>query len=346
MLIQYPGLAQQLQRGLSSLYILTGQEEFLMDRATQDIKAAWRDMASQAEDTDGLDWQYRELQGSAKDWESLTQDLSSRSLFSTQSFYHVRYSKKTLDKNGQTCLQTLTQTKAFPHILLLQAPFLKAKEVATFQKKPNVLVLSLYPLQEREFHQWIYRELQRIFPSAQPTMAALIGQYTQGNLFAADQVIKKLVLILAKDEPLSIALIQNQLHQQTEFQAFELSDACLSGNAAKALQILRQLGIQMSQIPLLLWILGNDIRQLMRLHFHTRTQSWRDACQALKIWPAKYTLYQKAVQRLDAAALLQLHNQCLWADSCLKSGQTSALKQTLEQIALGLCHPQKLQQYV
>lgn len=336
MIVPYKALHTNIKKSFASIYILIGQDDFLLDDATQQIKAAWRGRFHDPDNPYALDQHYLEITDSDKEWQALKTELNSYSLFSQQTCYQVRFLKKSLDKSAKAHLMELAEQNEPSNILILQAPQCKAKDLQMFKNHNKVMVVQIWPLKPHEFVQWIFSELKRVFPNASQDMARLIAQYTRANLYAATQVIKKLSLLLGHSEKLTVEQIQTQLHNQCEFQNFELSDACLNGDAHTAIQILR-LNNKASESPLLLWILSNELRLLLRLKLNTQHMTWAEACRTLNIWNTKSGLYQAACQRLDVSILQQLHHHCLVADRYLKTGQQQMLHNMLEQIALGIC---------
>lgn len=329
-------LSNSLKTSLAPIYILVGSDDFLMDDATQTIKGAWRLHNSGHSDADALEKRYIDISDATAEWEQLTADLQSRSLFAQQILYQVRYSKKTLTKNAKAHLSNVAQPSNASNLLIFQAPLCKVNDFHVFKTQASTAVVQISRLSATEFPQWIWVKLKEAFPTATREMAQLIAQYTHGNAYAAAQAIQKLSLFITQSDSLSLENIQRQLHNQCEYQAFELSDACLKGDACLAVQILRG-HLKANEAPLLLWILGNEIRQLLRLQFNTTRMSLQEACRKQNLWSSKIPMYQTSSQRLSLDTLQRLHRYCLRADEYLKSGRTALLRDTLEQIALGLC---------
>ena len=307
-----------------------------MDEATRAIRQQWQQQNSDDMSADALEKHYLDIADTATEWEQLTSNLESRSLFNQQILFQARYTKKTLTKTAKTSLMDIAQQPNPANLLIFQAPLCKIKDFQMFKALSFATLVQITSLNAQEFPQWVFAKLQQHFPTATLEMAQLITQYTQGNAFAATQAIQKLALFISANEPLSLENVQDQLHHQCEYQTFELSDACLKGDAHRAIHILRA-HTKISETPLLLWILSNEIRQLLALAFSTKSMPFQEACRAHNIWSSKIGLYQAASKRLANVNLQRLHHLCMRADECLKSGKTLLLRDILEQIALGLC---------
>lgn len=201
-----------------------------------------------------------------------------------------------------------------------------------------MLVVQAVSLTSAALQNWIVTELKKQAIHHAPQVPALIHQYAQGNMLACAQVIEKLALIANKDKALSIDEVMEQLIDQCDYQLYELTDACLSANANKAIHLLRRAALDQAEPTLILWLLAQEIRQLMQLSYLLKqSETLATACKKLKIWPQRISLYQNAVDRLSILQLQQILKTSQRLDEQIKSNQNQQVWHSLEQLALSLC---------
>ena len=157
-------------------------------------------------------------------------------------------------------------------------------------------------------------------------------------MLACAQVIEKIALIYDEKTLLSIEDVKAQLIDQCEFQLYELADACLSANTCKALHLLRQAYSNRAEPTLVLWLLTQEIRQLIQLSLLLKQNvALYTACNQLKIWPQRTQLYETTLKRLSRSQLYQLLSECMRIDERIKTSKGHQVWQSFEHVALTLC---------
>lgn len=336
MLIKANTLQAHLQKPLYPVYIICGSDDYFLQETKRLITRAWRQQALQHIDAESLEKHSFEIGKNNNSWESLAIQLQSYSLFAEKTLYQLILSKGTIDKAGQNALLNFAQSGSTHATIILTGNQLKQKSLAPFEKHENIGLIPIWPLKPTEFVHWINRQIQQYFANTPPSIAELIALFCQNNPYAVRQVIAKLKLTQPLSTPLSETAVSQQLSNQCEFQVFELSDACLEGNASKVLQILAYLHDNTNELNLLLWVVSKEIRSLLQLHTFSQTMAFSQACQKLGIWRTKIPLYQSALQRITRPLLNQLAMFCQTADQLIKTGQATIGRQAIEQMALSL----------
>jgi DNA polymerase-3 subunit delta len=115
-----------------------------------------------------------------------------------------------------------------------------------------------------------------------------------------------------------------------------LIEACLTGQADKAIHILRQAANNKTEVTLVLWMLTQEIRILLQLSFRQNTD-FKTAYNQLKIWPQRINLYQASIRRLNNPTLEQLLHYCKSIDEQIKSNLNTQVWNALEKLTLSLC---------
>lgn len=330
MQIKYSSLSESLQKKIYPLYLLTGQDHFLLNEAAFQIKKAWQHEGE-------TDHQIIHLQ-TPSDWAVLIEEANSYSLFHDRTLIDARYDKKTLDQVGKQALKQYLQRVNERCLMILRAPNLSAKPLQSLTNEQQMAFIPIYSLNPAALKHWITAQLKHHHLQCEPRVPALIQAFNEGNMLACAQVIEQLALAYSSDEILTEALVKEHLIEQCDYQLYELSDACLSADLNKAIRLLRQACNNRTEATLVLWVMTQDIRQLIELN-HLRTQSLTptNACRQLKIWPQRIPLYQSALNRLSLSQLYPLLTICVRLDNQIKTTQGKQVWQGFEQLALALC---------
>lgn len=327
MLIRYQALESSLKKEQYPVYVLFGQDHYLLNAAALTIKQSWRQQGEC--DTKIIDI------SSPSDWSSLLDEANSYSLFSELVLLDVRYGKKTFDSSGQKILQQYLNNVNPRCLLVLQAPNLSAKQLTWLNQQPQVLSVQIFSLTEDRLKNWIVKQLNQLQLQYEKDIPGLIYEHTRGNMLACAQAIEKLSLTADPDKRLTVGNVQLHLSDQCEYQLYELADACLEAHAEKSIHLLRQARHNGTEPTLILWLITQEIRQLIQLTcLQRQSLSLTAACNKLKIWQQKTKLYHQALQRLPLPNLYQLLHTCQQLDEWIKTNQNTQIWDMIEQLIL------------
>ncbi|MFV0282175.1 MAG: DNA polymerase III subunit delta [Castellaniella sp.] len=147
---------------------------------------------------------------------------------------------------------------------------------------------------------WIAARLQRQGHTADTETLAWLTDKVEGNLLAAHQELQKLAL-LHPAGALSLEQVQAAVLNVARYNLYDLRDAMLLGQAARALTVLRGLQAEGEALLLVLWAVGEEIRILMRLapHAHSGLDA---ALRSQRMFGAREKLARQALARVPAAA--------------------------------------------
>ncbi len=145
---------------------------------------------------------------------------------------------------------------------------------------------------------WMNQRLAQQGLSADPEAIDLIVARTEGNLLAAVQEIEKLKL-LSNSSHIDLDIIQASIADSARYDVFALVDAALEGDSERSLRILAGLRSEGVEIPIILWAVARDIRQLAT--FAQQLSQGTNMDRALsRVWPAaRKPLFSKALKRLS-----------------------------------------------
>ena len=117
---------------------------------------------------------------------------------------------------------------------------------------------------------------------------------------AAVQEIEKLKLI-SNATHLDLETIQASIADSARYDVFGLVDAALEGDTERSLRMLSGLRGEGVEIPIILWAVARDIRQLANLAQQLSQGTSMDRALS-RVWPAaRKPLFTKALKRLSGA---------------------------------------------
>ena len=328
--IKHPAIAHSLRQKLHALYILTGQDHYLLNETALHIKKAWRQRGECDERT-------LHMNGAA-DWEQLQEEANSYSLFTEFVLIDARCDKKSIEAAGKKILKHYTDNINSRCLIILRAPNVPSKQLQPLANNEHTVLVQIYPLAPTELQRWITTQLQQHGLLFAPDVPSLIHQHTQGNMLACAQVIEKLILITHQGERLTSETVLDQLSDQCDYQLYELAESCLSARPEKAIHLLRQACQNKTEPTLILWLLSQEVRQLIQLdHLIKQSVPLSTACSQLRIWPQRAKSYENTLARVPLNKLQQLLLICQQLDTKIKSIQSATIWHELERVALSIC---------
>ncbi len=126
------------------------------------------------------------------------------------------------------------------------------------------VTIAVQPLERDELPRWIAARLARQNQRAAARRWRSSPSSCEGNLLAARQEIEKLALLLPEGE-LALDAVERAVADVARYDVFQLSEAWLAGDAARALRILAALRGEGEAVTLAVWQLGEDLHALARV---------------------------------------------------------------------------------
>jgi DNA polymerase-3 subunit delta len=249
-------LGRELARGLAPLYLVAGDEPLLMQEACDAIVAAAR-AAGYSERT--------VLQADAGfDWNEILQASASLSLFAERRIIDVRLAGSAFGREGADVLTRYAGAPLADVLLLVRCGRLDTRQRNAAWYKAlarSGVVVTVWPVGAAELPRWLEARLQLAGLRCSREALHALAQRVEGNLLAAVQEIEKLALH-ELPQPIGLDDLLAVLEDAAHYDAFELIDAALAGDAARVSRMvrnLRQEGIAVFAI------LGALVSQLRRL---------------------------------------------------------------------------------
>lgn len=268
----------------------------------------------------------------------LLHEIDSPSLFASRRLIELRLGGKAGKGTGDA-LAELVPRVGDDVRLLVSGPRLdrQATESAWFARVDRAgWVVAIPEVDRAALPDWIGARLARSGQRADPATLRLIADRVEGNLLAADQEVRKLALLLPAG-PLPADAVRAAVLDVARWDAFDLVDAALAGDAQRALRCLHGLRAEGTAGPVILWALADALRTLMRVD--AALQQGRPLGQALResrVWGPRERLVPAALRRTPPAARRALLRACARADRILKGVERGDDAAALEALVLGL----------
>ena len=225
--------------------------------------------------------------------ESILNVTQNQSLFSEKKIIDIRNLSSKFDDELIVEIEKADDSNLFIMTTeKLTAAQQKAKWFLAIQKIG--VYLPIFPIERQSLTQWIMDRCKKLDLPIDKNSADLLADCTEGNLAATQQAIEKLSLLYPNQkkmqENLSAVLIDN-----ARFTIFDLSKYYLSGDAKQVIKIISLLQKTEGELPLVLWMVTKDIRELIALH--------RDPQAIQKVWGFKKPLFQVALKNCSLHSL-------------------------------------------
>ena len=168
------------------------------------------------------------------------------------------------------------------------------------------VAIAVYPLERDELPAWIAARLARQKQRVGRETLAFLAERCEGNLLAARQEIEKLGLLLPEGE-LDAEAVERAVTDVARYDVFQLSEAWLAGDAARALRIIAALEAEGEGIQLLLWQLGEDVHALaFVLDAAASGTPFAVAIRNARVWGKRQAAMERAARRLESDAIASL----------------------------------------
>lgn len=328
----YPNqLAQHLQKGLSPVYLIAGDEILMVQEARDQIRVAAKEK--------GFD-EHQFLQvDKSFNWNELTTAANTLSLFSEKSVIELRIPNGKPGRTGSAAIADFLKNPPSDKILLIVTPRLdssasKGKWVKACET--TGIFLPIWPIDRDKFPAWIQGRMRSAGLQADPMGIKFIANNTEGNLLAAAQEIEKLRLIHGKTK-LTNEQIAAACGDSARFDIFQLIDQIHLGPPSKIIRVLSRLKEEGGEPVLILWALTREIRTLIKIHTALQRGIAQATCfKQNQIWPKRQSIILRALKNSTPPHLKRLLLKAQQCDTQIKGMRAGNHWDTLMDISLGL----------
>ena len=291
-------LKQHLTQTLAPLYVLVGDEPLAQSECLDAIRKAAR-KAGADERTGFIVERYF-------NWHSVTQYAQALSLFSSLRILEISIPSGKPGVDGAKALSELAANLIPDTTTIIILPSLEreAKNSAWFGNLQQAAVLiELKEIAPNQLPQWLAARLKLQNQSTDVASLAFISHQVEGNLLAAHQEIQKLGLLYPAGE-ISAEAIREAVLNVSRYDAFQLGEAVLAGDAARTSRILQGLQDEgenaVAVMNPLMWVL----RPLVRIkQAEARGENVVTAMTNSRIFGDRQNLVKRALARLSKRQL-------------------------------------------
>lgn len=249
----------QLKQSPASIYLLSGDDQLLVDEAKQTIYQT----ASYHE------FKHREvlhIENNAAVWQEFFTLAYNLSLFAEKQIIELRFTQAKPGNTGSKLLIEYAKNPPLDNILLLVMPKLDAaaKKSQWFKAlEQKAKVLQIWPLEHKQLPSWIANKAKQLGLNISPNCTKILAEHTFGNLLATQQELEKLALTHGATY-IDEKLLFSSLNDTSRFSSFDLIDALyVAKNFKQIINILEHLQAEGEEPTLVLWAITKEIRLLI-----------------------------------------------------------------------------------
>lgn len=311
MKLSFRDLPASVGKSLLPVYMVSGDEPLQQMEATDVIRQACLKQGFSERHVMNVDASF--------DWAELLGEAASMSLFAERKLIDLRLPTGKPGREGGKALQAYCARPPEDTVLMIRAGKLDRSGKASAWAKAVDKVggwVEVWDLSPPQTLQFVTDRLRQAGFHVDRDGARLLTERVEGNLLAAVQEIEKLKLIQSPGQ-LDADTIRSLVADSARYDAFELIDAALMGDAHRVIKMLWGLkgeGVAVNQI---LWSVSRDVRILA--DYTAMQEAGHQAQQVLKsVWGNRQQLLQRAASRHSAARWGRLLRRCAEVDQVVK----------------------------
>jgi DNA polymerase-3 subunit delta len=324
-------LSGSLERSLAPLYLIHGEEALVSLEAADLIR-------QQARQQGYLEREVLTVEPGF-DWSSLTEAMSSVSLFASQKILELRVPGGKPGTEGSEVLVRFAAQLPEDTVSLIIFPKLERQQQQSkwfTALEKSATVVHAAAIDRTSLPAWITRRLKLQGQTLSLYALVFFVDRVEGNLLAARQEIDKLALLYPAGE-LTLDSLREAVANVARFDVFHLSESWLSGDGARATRMLEGLEAEAEAPVLVLWAFAEDVRMLLRLRQGLKDgRAFRDLSRELRLWGPKQKLAEPALRRLGPRRLMTALETCALIDQQIKGAAPGEPWSTLKVLAATL----------
>lgn len=326
-------LSEQLNKQLSRVYLIFGNEPLLLQESRESIQKAAKGQ--------GFEERHRFAIDSSLDWNDVYDCTQALSLFSSRQLIELELPESGVNVAiAKELLALSDQLHEDIMLVLIGTKLTKAQENAKWFKalsSQGHWVSCLTPDVGRlpQFVQARCRQIG-LQPDAEATQ--MLAQWHEGNLFALTQSLEKLALQYP-DGKLTLVRLEESLSRHNHFTPFHWVDALLAGKGNRAQRILRQLEAEGVEAVILLRSVQRELALLLQMQQQMQQMPIGQVFEKHRIWQSKKPLYNAALTRVSVTQLHSLFALLTQAELLSKTQYEQSPWPLIHQLSVEFCIP-------
>ena len=332
-------LEAQLQKGLLPVYLIFGDEQMLVEESADLVRQQARQLGANERQVWHVEGRF--------DWSQIQWQEQTMSLFDSQRLLEIRLPSGSPGKDGGEALRRFVENPPQDTTLLIISGKIdnRSQKSKWFTELDRVgSTTPIWPVDIAHLPRWISQRLKQHNLTASASVAALIAERVEGNLFAAAQEIEKLVL-LCPDRQVTEEIVLASVADNARFQAFGLMDTVFKGEAAKVPRMISQLRAEGNDILAIFsavsWSLHRMVDMASELNQGANIEQVFKA-QKPPIWDKAKPIMRQALARHEARRWQQFLQQMAQIDQAAKGSLANCPWTLLETLCLNVaginCH--------
>jgi len=293
-------LQQHLTQGLLPVYIVSGEENLLVQECCDTIRQCCRQQ--------GFSREVLHVDNSF-DWSDLLASASAMSLFSEKKLIELRMPTGKPGDAGGKALTQYSANLSPDNVLLIICNKLESASTRTkWYKAVEAAGASIpcWPIDAKQLPRWISQRLNSVGLTADSEALQMLADRVEGNLLAAAQEIQKLRLF-TENNTIDADTIAAAVTDSARYDVFGLVDRALEGDIRGSLRILHGLKAEGNEPLALLWAISRELRTLSNCAEQLAQGNGIDrVLQSQRVWDKRKPLTKSALQRLKPQQLRQL----------------------------------------
>ena len=315
-------LEGSLRKGVGSLYAIHGPEALLALEASDRIREAARKSGCTEREVFFAE--------PGADWNRFGAGAANLSLFASKRLVELRIPTGKPGAEGGRAIEAYCAKLPEDTVTLVVLPELEWQQQKSkwFEALERAgLLVEARAVSRDELPEWLAERLARQSQKASVETLEWLADRVEGNLLAARQEVEKLALLLPPGE-VTLQSIRDAVTDVSRYERDTLLEAIHAGDAGRVARVVASLKAEGEPLPLLLWVLAEELRLMMALSANQRPRRF--------IPPDRMSALQQTTRRHGAASfdreLLRAHR----IDRMIKGIETGDPWDSVIELALGI----------
>ncbi|MGI9291091.1 MAG: DNA polymerase III subunit delta [Gammaproteobacteria bacterium] len=330
-------LKQQLSKGLSPIYFVTGDEPLLVGEVTDVIRSCAREHGYDERESHSADARF--------DWSSLLGGLDNLSLFASKKIIEVRLVTGKPGREGGAALCDLVANPPADTLFIITAPKLDGSSAKTKWAKTleqDAVRLDLRSPSPDQLPGWLSDRMRQAGLDCDAEGLEILAARVEGNLMAAQQEINKLQLLVGEGR-VTGDMVRRSVADGARFDVFQLADAAVGQDAGRAVRILYGLRKEGVAPALVTWALAREASQLITLwtKVDQGTPPGRAMSEA-RVWQNRQGLFSRALASHNERSIRELTDRAALTDRVIKGAAPGQPWNALLELIFSMAHPGRM----
>ena len=325
---------EQLSRGLSPVYFVSGDEPLLVGEVTDTIRSEARRQGYEERESHSADARF--------DWSKLFAGLDTLSLFASRKIVEIRLTTGKPGREGGAAIVELVANPPPDTLFIITSPRLdkrtaSAKWAQTLAR--GAVWIEIPKPSHEQLPAWLKARMQRAGLEADAEAIEILAARVEGNLLAAQQEIGKLEL-LVDDGRVTGEVVRRSVADGARFDVFQLADAAVGQDVNRAVRVLYGLRAEGVSPVLALWSLAREVSVLVSLW--TRIEQGASPGSAMgeaRVWRNRQPLFSRALRNHNEQSVRQLVAKACLTDRVVKGASPGQPWNVLVELVLCLARP-------